>query len=84
MCIRDSILVTALLGIWACLSIGFFVWLVQGISNDHKREKEKAAPWSNAGIKGCRRFIERYWNLQSILVDGEEMCIRDRLCTALH
>ena len=32
---------------------------------------EKAAPWSNAGIKGCRRFIERYWNLQSILVDGE-------------
>ena len=25
---------------------------------------EKAAPWSNAGIKGCRRFIERYWNLQ--------------------
>ena len=32
---------------------------------------EKAAPWSNAGIKGCRRFIERYWNLQSILIDGE-------------
>ena len=35
---------------------------------------EKAAPWSNAGIKGCRRFIERYWNLQSILVDGEAIC----------
>ena len=35
----QNILVTALLGIWACLSIGFFVWLVQGISNDHKREK---------------------------------------------
>ena len=34
----QNILVTALLGIWACLSIGFFVWLVQGISNDHKRE----------------------------------------------
>ena len=30
----QNILVTALLGIWACLSIGFFVWLVQGISND--------------------------------------------------
>ena len=25
----------------ACLSIGFFVWLVQGISNDHKREKRE-------------------------------------------
>lgn len=39
----QNILVTALLGIWACLSIGFFVWLVQGISNDHKREKEQAS-----------------------------------------
>lgn len=28
----QNILVTALLGIWACLSIGFFVWLVQGAS----------------------------------------------------
>lgn len=28
----QNILVTALLGIWACLSIGFFVWLVQGIT----------------------------------------------------
>ena len=27
--------------ILACLSIGFFVWLVQGISNDHKREKRE-------------------------------------------
>lgn len=39
----QNILVTALLGIWACLSIGFFVWLVQGISNDRKREKEQAS-----------------------------------------
>lgn len=37
----QNILVTALLGIWACLSIAFFVWLVQGISNDHKREKRE-------------------------------------------
>lgn len=37
----QNILVTALLGIWACLSIGFFVWLVQGISNDHKREERE-------------------------------------------
>ena len=28
---------------------------------------EKAAPWSSAGIKGCRRFVERYWNLQNLL-----------------
>ena len=32
----QNILVTALLGIWACLSIGFFVWLVQGIELDEK------------------------------------------------
>ena len=31
---------------------------------------EKAAPWSTHGIKGCRRFIERFWNLQDILADG--------------
>ena len=23
---------------------------------------EKAAPWSKASIRGCRRFVERYWN----------------------
>ncbi len=34
---------------------------------------EKAAPWSTHGIKGCRRFVERYWNLQDILCDGEEV-----------
>ena len=43
---------------------------------------EKAAPWSNAGIKGCRRFIERYWNLQSILVDGE--AIRPEMKNSFH
>ncbi|MBR2715704.1 MAG: leucine--tRNA ligase [Ruminococcus sp.] len=32
---------------------------------------EKAAPWSPSSIKGCRRFIERYYNLQNILVDGD-------------
>ena len=32
---------------------------------------EKPAPWSTHGIKGCRRFIERYWNLQNCLVDGD-------------
>lgn len=43
---------------------------------------EKAAPWSNAGIKGCRRFIERYWNLQSILIDGE--AIRPEMENSFH
>lgn len=33
--------VTALLGIWVCVSIGLFVSLVQGISNDRKREKRE-------------------------------------------
>ena len=33
---------------------------------------EKAAPWSTSGIKGCRRLVDRYWNLQDILVDGDE------------
>ncbi|WP_312693022.1 leucine--tRNA ligase [Caproiciproducens sp.] len=38
---------------------------------------EKAAPWSSAGIKGCRRFVERYWNLQNML--SEEKGIRKSL-----
>ncbi|MBQ7288105.1 MAG: leucine--tRNA ligase [Clostridia bacterium] len=32
---------------------------------------EKAAPWSSASIKGCRRFLDRVWNLQEILCDGD-------------
>ena len=43
---------------------------------------EKAAPWSAAGIRGCRRFVERYWNLQDIMVkDGG---IRAPLETPFH
>lgn len=37
----QNILVIALLGIWACVSIGLFVSLVQGIVNDRKREKRE-------------------------------------------
>ncbi len=33
---------------------------------------EKAAPWSEDSVKGCKRFIDRVWNLQSILTDGDE------------
>ena len=34
---------------------------------------EKAAPWSKASIRGCRRFVERYWNLQSVLIDCDKI-----------
>ncbi|MBQ5904579.1 MAG: leucine--tRNA ligase [Clostridia bacterium] len=33
---------------------------------------EKAAPWSEDSVKGCKRFIDRVWNLQTILNDSEE------------
>ncbi len=33
---------------------------------------EKAAPWSPSSIRGCRRFLERYYSLQDILTDDEE------------
>ena len=33
---------------------------------------EKAAPWNSDSIKGCKRFIEKYWNLQEKVKDGDE------------
>lgn len=30
-----------------------------------------SASWSEDGVKGCRRFLERVWKLQDLLVDGE-------------
>ena len=32
---------------------------------------EKAAPWNSASIKGCKRFLDRVWNLQEIAIDGD-------------
>lgn len=32
---------------------------------------EKSAPWSQTSIKGCKRFLERVWNLQETVVDGD-------------
>ncbi|MGN1433802.1 MAG: leucine--tRNA ligase [Ruminococcus sp.] len=43
---------------------------------------EKAAPWSQSSIRGCRRFVERYWNLQTMLIDGDK--IRPELEGAFH
>ncbi len=31
-----------------------------------------SAAWSENGVKGCRRFLERVWKLQDILVDGDQ------------
>jgi len=31
---------------------------------------EKSAPWNSASIKGCRRFLDRVWNLQEMLVNS--------------
>ncbi len=32
---------------------------------------ELSAAWSEDGVKGCRRFLERVWKLQDMLVDGD-------------
>ncbi len=42
---------------------------------------EKAAPWNINSLRGCRRFLERYWNLQEILTEGG---LRSEMETAFH
>ena len=32
---------------------------------------EKAAPWSSTSVKGCKRFVDRVWALQEIIIKGE-------------
>lgn len=32
---------------------------------------EKSVPWSDNGVKGVRRFLERVWRLQEIVVPGD-------------
>lgn len=32
---------------------------------------EKSAAWSENGVRGSRRFLDRVWKLQDIIVDGE-------------
>ncbi len=43
---------------------------------------ENAAPWNSSSIKGCRRFVERFFNLGSIMTDEE--VIRPALEGAFH
>ena len=31
-----------------------------------------SASWSEDGVKGCRRFLERVWKLQDIVIDGDD------------
>ncbi len=32
---------------------------------------EKSVPWSDNSVKGCRRFLDRVWNLVDNVVDGD-------------
>lgn len=43
---------------------------------------EKAAPWSENSVKGCKRFVDRIWGLQEKLVDGNEYS--DKLRASMH
>ena len=33
---------------------------------------DQTAPWSMESIRGCAKFLDRVWNLQNLLVDGEK------------
>ena len=33
---------------------------------------EKAAPWSETAVKGCKRFIDRVWGMTDIIAEGTE------------
>lgn len=43
---------------------------------------EKTAPWSTSSIKGCKRFLDRVWALQDVLIDGDEY--RDEIKSKMH
>lgn len=33
---------------------------------------EKSVPWSQDGVRGCRRFLDRFWKLQEMVMPGTE------------
>ncbi|WP_456028455.1 leucine--tRNA ligase [Ruminococcus sp.] len=43
---------------------------------------EKAAPWSESSVKGCKRFVDRIWALQDKVVDSDEYS--DNLRSLMH
>ncbi len=43
---------------------------------------DQAIPWSTNGAKGCRKFLDRVWRLQEMMVGGEEYS--DKLRYSMH
>ena len=43
---------------------------------------EQAAPWNESSMKGCKRFLDRVWELHAKLVDGDSY--REELVSAMH
>ncbi len=43
---------------------------------------EKAAPWQENGIKGCKRFLDRVWAMQEKVVPGD--VYSDKLRASMH
>ncbi len=41
-----------------------------------------SAAWSMEGVKGCRRFLDRVWKLQDMLIDGD--AYRGEMETKMH
>ena len=68
----QNILVTALLGIWACLSIGFFVWSVVDILEAANRRYADAdtlsTPFLNPGIYHFQHQTSAIFYAAAVLV----------------
>ena len=43
---------------------------------------EKAAPWSDSSVKGCKRFVDRIWALQDKVTDSDSYS--DSLRSKIH
>ena len=43
---------------------------------------EQAAPWNESSMKGCKRFLDRVWELHNMLIDGD--AYRDELVSSMH
>ncbi len=43
---------------------------------------EQAAPWNESSMKGCKRFLDRVWELHTKLVEGDTY--RDEMVSVMH
>ncbi len=43
---------------------------------------EKAAPWSDTAVKGCKRFVDRIWGMTEIMTEGD--CYSKELESIMH